>query len=416
MQDEGTATGPSDSLRAEGIVLGDWQTAGGGEAGDFVFDRAEEGVVYAGEYGGIMTRWEEKTGNERNISYYPTNPSGHGAEDLRVRFQWTAPLARFARASRASSTTAPTSSCARPTAGRPGSRSLPTSPATTRRSRSGRADRSPATTPGVEIYDTIFSLAESSARAPAASSGPGPTTDCVHVTRDGGATWTNVTPAGMPEWATVESIALSAGARRHRLGRRRRPPARRPAPLSLPHPRRRLDLGAAVQGLPRQRLRPRRARGSGVPGLLYLGTRFGVFLSRDGGDRWEAFKLNLPPVVVTDLEVKNGDLVVATSGRSLWILDDLSAVRAWSAETAAKPLHLFPPRAAQRLQLHRGWSAEARGREPAAGGDRPLLAGDQSRRARSILEIFDGEGRRVRRLSSIAEAAALSRRTTRTSR
>ena len=92
IQDQGTAAGPSNSLRSEGIVLSDWSGAGGGEAGDFVFDRKHPGRVYAGEYGGIMTRFESASGNERNVSYYPTNPSGHGAEDLRVRFQWTAPL------------------------------------------------------------------------------------------------------------------------------------------------------------------------------------------------------------------------------------------------------------------------------------------------------------------------------------
>ena len=405
VQDEGTATGPSDSRRAEGIVLGDWQTAGGGEAGDFVFDRATQGVAYAGEYGGIMTRWEEKTGNERNISYYPTNPSGHGAEDLRVRFQWTAPLL----ASRREPGVLYHGSNVLLHTADGGQTWQQISPDLTRNDKEKQKwSGGPITgdNTGVEIYDTIFSLAES---APAAGEPPAPAelwagTDdgLLHVTRDGGANWTNVTPAGAPEWSTVESIALSASAPgtawvavdAHRLDDLR------------PYLFRTRDGGstweAAVQGLPANAYVLSVREDPVVPGLLYLGTRFGLFLSRDGGDHWEAFKLNLPPVVVTDIEVKGGDLVVATSGRSLWILDDLSAVRAWSSEAAAKPVHLFPTRPAERLQLQNGWSAEAAGENPPRGAivHYSLAAKVEGE---AVLEVFDGEGRRVRRLSSIPE-------------
>ncbi len=405
VQDEGTATGPSDSRRAEGIVLGDWKSAGGGEAGDFVFDRGSEGVVYAGEYGGIMTRWEEKSGNERNISYYPTNPSGHGAEDLRVRFQWTAPLL----ASRREPGVLYHGSNVLLRTADGGQTWQQISPDLTRNDKEKQKwSGGPITgdNTGVEIYDTIFSLAES---APAAGEPPAPAelwagTDdgLLHVTRDGGVNWTNVTPPGSPEWATVESIALSASAPgtvwvaldAHRLDDLR------------PYLYRTRDGGLTwenvVQGLPANAYVLAVREDPVVPGLIYLGTRFGLFLSRDGGDHWEAFKLNLPPVVVTDIEVKNGDLVVATSGRSLWILDDLSAVRAWSSDTASQPLHLFPTRPAERLQLQNGWSAEAAGENPPRGA---IVHYSLATKAEGevILEVFDGDGRRVRRLSSIAE-------------
>ena len=399
VQDEGTATGPSDSLRAEGIVLGDWKTAGGGEAGDFVFDRAEEGVAYAGEYGGIMTRWEEKSGNERNISYYPTNPSGHGAEDLRVRFQWTAPLL----ASRREPGVLYHGSNILLRTADGGQTWKQISPDLTRNDKEKQKwSGGPITgdNTGVEIYDTIFSLAESALATGELWAG---TDDgLLHVTRDGGANWTNVTPAGAPEWATVESIALSASASgtvwaavdAHRLDDLR------------PYLYRTRDGGLTwenvVQGLPANAYVLSVREDPVVPGLLYLGTRFGLFLSRDSGDHWEAFKLNLPPVVVTDIEVKNGDLVVATSGRSLWILDDLSAVRSWSSEAAAKPLHLFPTRPAERLQIQNGWSAEAVGENPPRGAivHYSLAAKVEGE---VILEVLDMEGRRLRRLSSVPE-------------
>ncbi|MEO8196637.1 MAG: glycosyl hydrolase [Thermoanaerobaculia bacterium] len=399
VQDEGTATGPSDSLRAEGIILGDWKAAGGGEAGDFVFDRGAEGVVYAGEYGGIMTRWEEKSGNERNISYYPTNPSGHGAEDLRVRFQWTAPLL----ASRREPGVLYHGSNILLRTADGGQTWKQISPDLTRNDKEKQKwSGGPITgdNTGVEIYDTIFALAESALAAGELWAG---TDDgLLQVTRDGGANWTNVTPAGAPEWATVESIALSGSASgtvwaavdAHRLDDLR------------PYLYRTRDGGQTwenvVQGLPANAYVLAVREDPEVPGLLYLGTRVGLFLSRDGGDHWEAFKLNLPPVVVTDIEVKNSDLVVATSGRSLWILDDLSAVRAWSSETAAKPLHLFPTQPARRLQIQNGWSAEAVGENPPRGAIvHYSLAAKVD--GEVVLEVFDGEGRRVRRLSSIAE-------------
>jgi photosystem II stability/assembly factor-like uncharacterized protein len=397
VQDEGTATGPSDSLRSEGIVLGDWVTAGGGEAGDFVFDRSSEGVVYAGEYGGIMTRWHERSGNERNISYYPTNPSGHGAEDLRVRFQWTAPLLSSRR--EPGTIYHGANVLLRSTDGGQTWKQL--SPDLTRNDKEKQKwSGGPITgdNTGVEIYDTIFSLAESPLAAGELWAG---TDDgLLHVTRDDGATWTNVTPPGLPEWATVESISLSSTAAgtawvavdAHRLDNL--------APYVFRTRDGGLTWANVVAGLPANAYVLTVREDPAVPDLLYAGTRFGLYLSRDGGDSWSSFKLNLPPVVVTDIEVKNDDLVVATSGRSLWILDDLGAVRAWSSETAAKPLHLFAPRPAGRRQLLSGWSSEAVGENPPRGAVvHYSLASKVSGEA--ILEIFDGQGRRVRKLSSV---------------
>ena len=260
VQDEGTATGPSDSRRAEGIVLGDWKTAGGGEAGDFVFDRAQEGVVYAGEYGGIMTRWDEKSGNERNISYYPTNPSGHGADDLRVRFQWTAPLL----ASRREPGVIYHGSNILLRSADGGQTWKQVSPDLTRNDKEKQQwSGGPITgdNTGVEIYDTIFSLAESSARRRRAlgrdrrrpgarDAGRRRELDERDPGRD----------AGVGDGRVDRPLPCR---RRHRLDRRRCPSARRPPPLSLPHPGRRADLGSRRSGTAAQRLRPRGARGSG---------------------------------------------------------------------------------------------------------------------------------------------------------
>src|SRR5262249_21174080 len=92
MQDLGTAAGPSNSLSSAGISNGDWHEVGGGEAGHTVHDPADPNVVFAGEYGGYISRYDHRTRQARNVGIYPYNPSGHGGEDLRFRFQWTAPI------------------------------------------------------------------------------------------------------------------------------------------------------------------------------------------------------------------------------------------------------------------------------------------------------------------------------------
>ena len=408
IQDQGTASGPSDSLRGEGIVLADWTSAGGGEAGDFVFDRKYPGRVYAGEYGGIMTRFEEATGNERNVSYYPTNPSGHGAEDLRVRFQWTAPLLASRREPGAIYHGA--NVLLKSTDG--GQSWSAISPDLTRNDKEKQKwSGGPITgdNTGVEIYDTIFSLAESQFDGHEIWAG---TDDgLLHVTRDGGATWTNVTPPGLREWATVESIAVSAANRgsawvaadAHRIDDNR------------PYLFRTRDGGATwesvVTGLPEDVYVVAVREDPARPNLLYAGTRVGVFISWNGGDAWEPLKLNLPPVVVTDLEVRHGDLVVATSGRALWILDDLSALRAFGGEAVgtdgptsagAPAIDLLEPRAARQWLRAGSWSSEGTFENPPSGAILHYKL-EEPASGELTLEIFDAEGRRVRRLSSLAK-------------
>ncbi len=399
MQDEGTASGPSNSLRDNGITSGDWLTVGGGESGDFAFDRATPGVVYAGEYGGIMTRYDPATGGSPNVSYYPTNPSGHGAEDLRVRFQWSAPILTSRRHPGVVYHAA--NILYRSTDG--GQTWTAASPDLTRDDKTKQEwSGGPITgdNTGVEIYDTIFSLAES----PHADGELWAGTDdgLVQVTRDGGASWVNVTPPGFPEWATVESIALSPHAPgtawvvvdAHRLDDNR------------PYVFRTDDGGATwrktTAGLDEESYVLVVREDPEVAGLLFAGTRTGVFLSRDSGDHWERLAAGLPRVAVTDLEVHQGDLVLATSGRSLWILDDLSAIRQWSAALAEQPLHLFTPRAAYRWTYGGNWGGDGEEDNPPRGAT-IYYSLKEPAHGEIRLEVLDAGGRLVRALSSIAE-------------
>ncbi|HSM12883.1 MAG TPA: glycosyl hydrolase [Thermoanaerobaculia bacterium] len=401
LQDFGTASGPSNSLRSEGIVRGDWLVAGGGEAGDFVYDPFDDGVVYAGEYMGILTVHDRATGATRNVTADPDSPSGHTPAELPYRFQWTAPIA---------------ASPLEPDVLYHGANVLFRS---TDRGRSWRAispdltrddetrqrwSGGPITgdNTGVEVYGTIFSIAPSPHDA--ATIWAGSDDGRVHVTRDGGATWNDVTPPALPAWGTVDAIEISPHAdatvwvavSAYRVGDPR------------PHLYGTTDGGASWRtlgrGLPEDeslfvvREDPARA------GLLYAGTELGLHLSRDGGASWEPLAVGLPPVKVVDLAVREDDLAVATSGRGIWILDGLGAIRAWSAAVESARLHLFPPAPAVAWRLARGWSRDGAAENPPHGVVVDYWLG-AAVEGEVSLEVLDAQGRLVRRLSSVPEPA-----------
>ncbi len=160
MQDLGTAQGPSDSLTGS-IHLTDWHDVGGGEAGHVVSDASDPNIVYAGEYLGIITRYDHRTGESRNVSAWPENPSGHGGEDMKYRFQWTAPIAAIAARSEGRLSRRAGRSSARATAARRGS---VISPDLTRNDKSKQKWAGGPITgdnTGVETYGTVFAIAES---------------------------------------------------------------------------------------------------------------------------------------------------------------------------------------------------------------------------------------------------------------
>ncbi|HSD66113.1 MAG TPA: glycosyl hydrolase, partial [Vicinamibacteria bacterium] len=197
MQDLGTASGPSNSLSSAGIVHGDWHTVGGGEAGYAVADPSDPNVVYAGEYFGILTRYDRRTRQARNVAAWPDNPSGHGASFPRYRFQWTAPIAIsphdpktvyhggnvLFRTTDGGQSWAPISGDL-------------TRDDETRQRWSGGPITGDNT--GAEYYDTIFAVAESPREK--GLIWVGSDDGLVHVTRDGGQSWTDVTASvpGLP--------------------------------------------------------------------------------------------------------------------------------------------------------------------------------------------------------------------------
>jgi len=329
------------SASAEGAIdRPDWYDVGGGESGYIAPDPTDPEIVYAGSYGGEITRYDHRTHEEQGVNPWPVNPIGWAAGDVKHRFQWTEPIVFSPHDPKTMYFAGDV--LFKTTDG--GMSWTIISPDLTRNDKSKQvASGGPITkdNTGVEVYDTIFSVAESPVQRDLIWAG---TDDgLVQLTRDGGQHWENVTPKAMPDWGTVsmiEASSLDAGTAYLAVERHK-------SDDFAPYVFKTTDFGKSwtklVAGLPANdyvhavRVDPRR------PGLLFAGTEQGVYFSFDDGAHWQSLQLNLPTAPVNDLVIKNTDLVVATHGRSFWVLDDITPLEQYEDSIAQQEAHLFTP-------------------------------------------------------------------------
>ena len=343
-QDNSTLSVPSYS-DAGNITMGDCYQVGGGESGYIAVRPDVPAVVYAGSYASRMTRYDHRSGQQTDITVWPEDPIGYGAGALRYRFQWTFPIVL-----------SPHHPDVLYAAGNVLFRShdggqswSPASPDLTRADpKTLGSSGGPITQDNVstEYYATIFAFAESPVTPGLLWAGSDD--GLVHVSRDTGATWEAVTPPDLPEWALISIIEPSPHDPRKAYLAATRYKLDDPAPYLY----RTEDYGHTWQritdGIPGDDYTRVIREDPARPGLLYAGTETGLYVSWDEGAHWERLTGNLPVVPIHDLTVHGSDLVVATHGRAFWVLDDLTAVRAWPAEVQAAPLYLAPPRPAIR--------------------------------------------------------------------
>ena len=336
-----------------GITRSDWFDVGGGESGWIAPSPKDSQIVFAGSYGGLLTRYDHHTGQQRNVSPYPNNPMGAGADVLKYRFQWNFPILF-----------SPHDQNALYAASNVLFRSMNEgqsweiiSPDLTRNDKSKQGSSGGPITKdntSVEYYGTIFALMESPVQKGVIWSGSDD--GLVHVTRDGGANWSNVTPSKdlMPEWIQINSIEASPS-----------DPASAYVAATMykwddnrPYLYKTNDFGKSwkkiTNGIPTNTFTRVIREDPNKRGLLYAGTETGLYVSFDDGANWQSLQFNLPVVPITDLAVhkREQDLVVATQGRSFYVLDELPLVHQLKDAgglNAIRQTKLFQPENAYRM-------------------------------------------------------------------
>jgi photosystem II stability/assembly factor-like uncharacterized protein len=408
LQDLGSASGPSHSLKSGGIGLGDWYSVGGGEAGYAFADPSDPDIVYAGEYGGIMTRYDHRTGQARNITVNQFNPSGIDPAKMKYRFQWTAPILISQHDPKTVYHAANVLFRTRD-AGQTWEKISGDLTRDDKQKQQWSGGPITGDNTGAEVYCTIFALAESPKQKGLLWAGSDD--GLVHITKDEGKTWTNVTAniPGLPDWGTVCCIEASPHdastafvvVRNHRMDDYK------------PYVWKTTDFGqtwtAITDGLdPGVHCHAIREDGK-KKGLLYLGTERGVMYSPDAGKTWHSLQQNLPTVPVHDLVVKGDDLVVGTHGRSIWILDDLTPLRETTDAVKAKAVHLFPVPSTIRWRVSwagptSGFVRQAVGENPADGAVIWYQLGKDTK-GEVKLEILDSKGNVIAKAAGKLEAS-----------
>jgi photosystem II stability/assembly factor-like uncharacterized protein len=393
-----------------------WYEVGGGEAGYIAPDPTDPNIVYAGDYEGNITRFDRRTNQVKSIAVWPELTDARGAAPLEHRFQWTAPIVIspqdpntiYYGGERVFKTTDG------------GTHWEAISGDLTRNDKSKQQASGGAVTiddTGTEYYDTVFTIAPS----PLAKGLIWVGTDdgLIQITRDEGKNWTNVTPknAGLGEWSRISLIEASP----HDAGKAYVAIDRHQNDDLAPYIYKTADYGATwtriTTGIPDGAFARAVREDPKRKGLLYAGTERGVFVSFDDGAHWRSLQINLPMVPVHDLVVKNDDLVLATHGRSFWILDDVSPLRqiaASGADSVAKEdTHLYQPATAYRV--HTG-EAPTRfvfsGKNPPNGAviyfylkqaPKPEAKKDETKKDKQDevkIEILDAAGSVIRKYSS----------------
>ena len=328
------------------ITEKDWDVTAGSESGYVVADPSNPDIVYGGNYGGYLSRLDHRTGENRAISVWPDNPMGGGADVLKYRFQWNFPIffsphnpKRLYAAGNALFVTE-----------NEGASWKQISPDLTTNDKSKQVSSGGPITKdntSVEYYCTIFTATESSLEKDLLWAGSDD--GLMHLSKDGGANWSNVTPKDAPKWMMWNAIDVDP----FKKGAAYITGTRYKLDDFTPYIYKTEDYGQTwkliTNGIdPMHFTRVARADHK-RPGLLYAGTEYGMYISYNDGASWQPFQLNLPIVPITDLVIKNNDLVVATQGRALWVIDDLSLVQQMDPAIRSKNLHAYAANPAFRI-------------------------------------------------------------------
>lgn len=345
-----------------GINEDHWEETAGGESAHIAIDPDNNDIVYGGSYGGFLSRVNHDNKQTRIVNVWPDNPMGYGAEGMKYRFQWNFPI--FFSPHDSDKLYAASNHLHMST--NEGQSWELISPDLTRADSSKLGPSGGPITKdntGVEYYATIFAVTESMHEA--GTIWTGSDDGLIYLTRDGGKNWQNVTPPQMPEWMMINSIDVDpfekggvyVAGTRYKMGDFK------------PYLYKSKDYGQSweeiTNGIDQEHFTRVVRADPGRKGLLYAGTETGMYLSFDDGASWSSFQQNLPIVPITDLTIKNNNLIAATQGRSFWLIDDLTPLHQLSSEVAAADHYLFKPMDAYRMD------GGQRGDSPTEGKNHP---------------------------------------------
>ena len=398
-QDNSTVRIDSRSFGYGGITEDNWESTAGGESGWIAPDPDNNEIVYGGSYGGYLVRYNHETGEVRRVDIWPDNPMGWGADSLKQRFQWNFPIlfskhdnnTLYAASNYLFRTTDEGQSWER------------ISPDLTRNDKSKMGPSGGPITKdntSVEYYGTIFSVAESDTEEGIIWCGSDD--GLIHISMDGGQNWNDVTPSAdiMPEWIMINSLEADPF----------NPGGMYVAATSYknddyrPYLYKTNDYGKTwnkiVGGIDDEHFTRVIRTDPERQGLLYCGTESGMYISFDDGKNWQSFQMNLPVVPITDLAIKDNDLVVATQGRSFWIFDYLHLIRSMDVSMISKDIILFEAEDTYRMGGRQGGSLFT-GQNPLSGAVSCFYLKEEPDENTILkLEYMDSSGELIRSFSN----------------
>ena len=389
-----------------GITEKDWEQTAGAESGYVQADPLNPDVVYGGNYGGYLSRLDHKTGENRAINVWPDNPMGAGADVLKYRFQWNFPFffsphnpkRLYAGGNHLFVTE------------NEGQSWETISPDLTTNDKSRQVSSGGPITKdntSVEYYCTIFTATESTLEKDLLWTGSDD--GLINVSKDAGKNWENVTPPEAGKWMMwncIETDPFKKGTA-YFVGTKYKMDDFAPYIFKTE------DYGKTwkliTNGIANMHFARAIRADKKRPGLLYAGTEYGMYISYDDGASWKKFQLNLPVVPVTDLTIKENDLVVATQGRAFWIIDDLSVIQQKETPALEKKLHVFAVNDAYRTEgggrrgRGQGSAPQNIGENPANGVVFNYHLKDADDSAKVSVSVFDKQKKLIKTFSRNAK-------------
>jgi len=384
------------------ITESDWESTAGGESAHIAVDPLNNDIVYGGSYGGLLTRKNHKTNETRAVNIWPDDPMGHGAEDFKYRFQWNFPVF-FSPNNKKKLYAA--SNHLHVTENEGQSWKIISPDLTRNDPKTLGPSGGPITkdNTGVEYYGTIFAATESAFEPGLLWTGSDD--GLLHVSKNNGENWDNVTPKKMPEWMMINCIEVDpftkGGA--YVVGTKYKTGDYQPYLYKTENYGKSWKLitkGIQSEAFTRAlRADPKRK------GLLYAGTEKGMYISFDDGENWQQFQQNLPIVPITDLAIKDDNLIAATQGRSLWIIDDLTPLHQINSTLLKQDVVLYKPKNAYNMSGGNGRTSKTMGTNHPGGVAINYYIKETNEKDTITLRFYDAKDNLIKTFSTKPDKA-----------